>query len=86
MKRYFFSTHSHEPTQRYVKKAVTSEHNIVASKFWLETEEDGNEQRISEGSHRSKERRDNIQYEDKEKMIDRSNSKTQTKLLYILLY
>jgi len=72
-------------TQRYVKRAVTSEQSIVASEFWTEVQENGSDQqKIPETSHRYKGTRD-IQYEDKEKRIDqRSNSKTQIKLLYIL--
>jgi len=72
-------------TQRYVKRAVTSEQSIIASEFWTEEQENGSDQqKIPETSHRSKETRD-IQYEDKEKRIgQRSNSKTQIELLYIL--
>lgn len=84
MQRYFekdnlFSTHSQEPTQRYVKRAVMSEQSIVATEFCTETQEDkNNEQKTPKRSHRFKEARDNIQYE--ENWPDRLNSKTRIEL------
>ncbi|XP_011692689.1 PREDICTED: uncharacterized protein LOC105452869 [Wasmannia auropunctata] len=64
---------NHEPTQRYVKRAVTSEQSIVASEFWTDgIQEDESEQKIPETSHKSKEIRNSTQHEDKEKRIDRS--------------
>lgn len=79
MKRIiFFSTDGHEPTQRYTKRAVTSKQNIVASEFWTETQESrSDEEKISPDiSPRSKETRDKMQFQDKKKETDRSNSKT----------
>ncbi|XP_018304263.1 uncharacterized protein [Mycetomoellerius zeteki] len=68
------STDSRDPIQRHIKRAVMSEQNIVASEFWTEAQEDGSDkQKTPETSHRFKETCDNIQYEDKEKRIGRSN-------------
>ncbi|XP_071627723.1 uncharacterized protein [Temnothorax longispinosus] len=66
---------SHEPTQRYVKRAVASEQNIVTSEFSKEIQEDRSDERNTpKRSHRSKETHDNnVQYEDRKNRMDRSN-------------
>ncbi|XP_077259741.1 uncharacterized protein LOC143896068 [Temnothorax americanus] len=65
---------SHEPTQRYVKRAVASEQSIVTSEFSKEIQEDRTDERNApKRSHRSKETHDNVQYEDRNNGMDRSN-------------
>ncbi|XP_018367111.1 PREDICTED: uncharacterized protein LOC108763744 [Trachymyrmex cornetzi] len=77
------STDNYEPIQRYIKRAVMSEQNIVASEFWTEAQEDENdEQKTPETSHRFKETHDNIQYEDKEKRIGTSNIASPREMRY----
>lgn len=74
---FFFSSDGHESPQRYVKRAVTSKQSTVASDFWMEAQEGrSDEDKIPDRSPRSKEIRDKMQFQDKKRGTDRSNSKT----------
>lgn len=77
MKRIIFSTDGHESPQRYAKRAVTSKQSTVTSEFWTEGQEGrSDEDKIPDRLPRSKKIRDKMQFPDKKKGTDKSNSKT----------